>query len=101
MKKVINHTPRLARTPISSAVLVRALNNIIHTVELLDNNSLEDIVSASSNLDVLLSLYEESIVLESKQPFRENPLRSLRLQGLLTCYYLPLFKVSINQAALQ
>lgn len=82
MQKVINHTLRLARTPIRSAVLVRALNNIIHTVELLDNKSLENIVSASSNLDVLLSLYEESIVLESKQPFQEDPLRSLRLQGL-------------------
>lgn len=82
MQKVINHTLRLARTPIRSAVLVRALDNIIHIVELLDNKSLENIVSASSNLDVLLSLSEESILLESKKPVREDPLRSMRLQGL-------------------
>lgn len=82
LQKVINHTLRLARTPIRSAVLVRALDNIIHIVELLDNKSLEDIVSASSNLDVLLSLSEESIVLESKKPFHDDPLRSLRLKGL-------------------
>jgi hypothetical protein len=82
LQKVINHTLKLARTPIRSAVLVRALDNIIHIVELLDNKSLEDIVSASSNLDVLLSLSEESIVLESKKPFHDDPLRSLRLKGL-------------------
>lgn len=82
MQKVINHTLRLARTPIRSAVLVRALDNIIHIVELLDKKSLENIVSASSNLDVLLSLSEESILLESKQPIQDDPLRSLRLQGL-------------------
>jgi hypothetical protein len=82
LQKIINHTLRLARTPIRSAVLVRALDNIIHIVELLDNKSLEDIVSASSNVDVLLSLSEESIVLESKKPFHDDPLRSFRLKGL-------------------
>ena len=82
MQKAIKHTLRLAHTPLRGAVLVRALNNIIHTVELLDMESLERIVSASSNLDVLLSLFEESIVLESKIPFNEDPLRSIRLKGL-------------------
>jgi hypothetical protein len=82
MQQAIKHTLRLARTPIRSAVLVRALNNITHTVELLDIESLEKIVSASSNLDVLLSLFEESVVLESKIPFNEDPLRSYRFKGI-------------------
>ncbi|MCX6581102.1 MAG: hypothetical protein NT166_13065 [Candidatus Aminicenantes bacterium] len=73
---------KVARTPIRSAVLVRALNNIIHTVELLDVESLEKIVSASTNLDVLLSLFEESVALESKIPTKEDPLRSIRLKGI-------------------
>ncbi|MCP5102371.1 MAG: type IV toxin-antitoxin system AbiEi family antitoxin domain-containing protein [bacterium] len=82
MQETIKHTLRLARTPVRSAVLVRALNNIARTVELLDIESLENIVSASSNLDVLLSLYEESIVLESKAPLNDDPLRSFRLEGI-------------------
>ena len=81
MQKVIKHTLRVARTPIKSAVLVRALNNITHVVELLDKESLENIVSAPSNLDVLMSLFEESILLESKRPFHHDPLRTLRLKG--------------------
>lgn len=82
MQQAIRHTLRLARTPIRSAVLVRALNNITHTVELLDTESLEKIVSASSNLDVLLSLFEESVVLESKAPFNKDPLQAMRLKGI-------------------
>ncbi len=82
MQQAIRHTLRLARTPIRSAVLVRALNNITHTVELLDTESLEKIVSASSNLDVLLSLFEESVVLESKAQSNKDPLRSMRLKGI-------------------
>lgn len=82
MQQAIKHTLRLARTPIRSAVLVRALNNITQTVELLDIESLEKIVSASSNLDVLLLLFEESVVLESKIPFNKDPLRSHRFKGI-------------------
>jgi hypothetical protein len=82
MQQAIKHTLRLARTPLKSAVLVRALNNITHTVELLDSESLEKIVSASSNLDVLLSLFEESVVLEAKIPFKEAPLQSSRFKGI-------------------
>jgi hypothetical protein len=82
MQKVIKHTLLVARTPIRSAVLVRALDNITHTVELLDIESLENIVSSSSNSEVLLSLFEESIVLEFKRPPHDDPLRSLRLKGI-------------------
>ncbi|MCU0286124.1 MAG: helix-turn-helix domain-containing protein [Acidobacteria bacterium] len=82
MRQAIKHTLKLAHTPIRSAVLVRALNNITHTVELLDVESLEKIVSASSNLDVLLSLFEESVVQESRVTSQGDPLRSFRLKGI-------------------
>jgi hypothetical protein len=82
MRRVIEHTLQVARTPIRSAVLTRALDNITHVVELLDIESLENIVSESSNMDVLLSLFEESVVLESRRPLHDDPLRSFRLKGL-------------------
>jgi hypothetical protein len=82
MQRVIMNTLRLARTPIKSAVLVRVLDNITRTVELMDSQSLEHIAGEPYNLDVLLSLSEESILLESNLVREDDPLRSFRLKGI-------------------